>query len=496
MVRARASTKSESGATARQKRPRARRSPGGARESLPPLAQALGRVEAHKLEIHRRERETRACIEEFIAAGGARIAGFTDDAELWDRLLRGRPHLLALLGAHPTTTKTSGAKFAASPVSERMAVLTRVVGFIAAAEAEIDRRASEIDAELEAIEQSGAWRDLLYRDFEELIEKVLGPDQTLSLLVSVGARHRPTQMPPASLRNGPGSLMASPLPRDLSAMQAPSALLGVGPTSLAPSASARATLPPDRPPAFFSRPPPSGSATPTGVAPADPAARPVLPSDPPPAGGAADLTPASTTTDFASVAPHLASAVTGTFDAGASDHGAFDAGASDHGAFDAGASDDGVSDVGASDDIAPDFSVHASAPPDFLLQALALAGPQQDDPVPSEFDNPELEHPEFFASEPNLSADDDDDGLPAFLAMGGESARSPSAGDEAEASADALVVVPAAPLADYRPRVSTLTIQLIVTALAMAIGAALGWTSIFTSPPPAHEAAPEGPQHH
>lgn len=185
------------------------------------LASSLERIDQRRQRVEQRVFEARTCISEFVAVGGARIAGFDTDAELLSRLLFGRPHLHALLGilgdeGHrlpaPKDEPRRSPKRSREPSkehpkpqlgkelvptdvrgspSDRIAALSRVVSLVSRLEDGIARDVRTLQEQLAAIDRDGQWRECAYLSYEEFLERALGPDPRLSLLLSVDPPPKP-----------------------------------------------------------------------------------------------------------------------------------------------------------------------------------------------------------------------------------------------------------------------------------------------------------------
>lgn len=148
------------------------------------LASTLDRIDERRRRIERRVSETRGRIERFIESGGARLAGFEHDSDLYERLLADRPNLHALLGPMPDGTHELPEGDRPSP-SERIAALSRMVASVARSEEAIARDVKALQDQLATIERDQQWKECAYRSYEEFMERALGPDPRLSLFISV-----------------------------------------------------------------------------------------------------------------------------------------------------------------------------------------------------------------------------------------------------------------------------------------------------------------------
>lgn len=161
------------------------------RARRPSLATALARIEARRVGIEKRADQARRRVDSFLGRGGARVAGFAEDIELYDRLLRGRPHLQALLGPFAGLARAASSRLQRGSASERVTLLAAVVAELGGLEDEIARDAAAIHRELGEIERSDLWRACLYGSYEELLDRVVAPDPSLALLLSAIPREEP-----------------------------------------------------------------------------------------------------------------------------------------------------------------------------------------------------------------------------------------------------------------------------------------------------------------
>ena len=424
-----------------------------ARRTSTGVAAALERIELRRASVDQQVLEARACLEEFLGAGGAALSGFGEDDELYRRLVHGRPHLEALLGPHAPRGRTSGARFAPSTASERVAVLSRVVAFLSKLEDGLAADADAIDAELTEVDRSGAWRPFLYRDFEEFMERVLGPDPTLGLLMSVNARRsavRPVfgalAFPPSS---EPQSLRAPALPpsSEPRSLRAPT----LPPPSAQPSMQAPAFLARDAakeedepPPAFL-----------TGdTAQANELRAPAfLLSEPPPSEDRILVRESFFEPSAASEPPPEAH-------------------------------DDGAGQATAE----PFRDSEPEGPDSFGAHADAFFASEPSDeaygflPGDEGFEFPH-DQAEFGTDEPDANAAQDADDAPAWLS--GREADDPVGGPSSEAATSnvattAIVQAADARIVPYRkPFLTPIRAQLALTLAAVALGAALGWQSVM-----------------
>lgn len=223
------------------------------------LASSLERIDQRRQRVEHRVTEARTHIEGFVDAGGAELAGFDNDSELLNRLLFGRPHLQALIGSlaendtkrrRPKVLVPRAARATTgdrpSP-SNRMEALSKVVSLVSRLEDGIARDVRALQDQLATIDRDGQWRDCAYLSYEEFLERALGPDPRLSLLLSV----EPPPKADALARVSRTQAMIEPMPTSMGSHDASSR------TSMTPPSSS--SFGGSLPPAPTASMPPSGT---------------------------------------------------------------------------------------------------------------------------------------------------------------------------------------------------------------------------------------------